>query len=66
MTHFKMPLKQWEGGGLDRIEYYQLYDVFNVKTHRQWIDRVLRIQKFFGLNDRIHLVFLFFTAEMLG
>lgn len=50
MTHFKMPLKQWEGGGLDRVEYYQLYDVFSVKTHRAWITRILRLQQFFGFK----------------
>lgn len=50
MTHFKMPLQQWEGGGFERVEYYQFYDVFSVKTHRQWINRLLRLQKFFGFK----------------
>lgn len=50
---FSVPKKGWaDNGGLDRLEYYNLYDVLNGKNHNQnvWIKKVIRIQKKLGIK----------------
>jgi hypothetical protein len=47
LENFPMPTDKWEQGGMNRLHYYNLYDVFNAKTHRGWraVQYALKIQK---------------------
>ena len=49
LEHFKMPRTNgnWNGGGMDRLEYYNFYDFFNALSKRGfvWINRFIRLQK---------------------
>ncbi|WPY97909.1 beta-1,6-N-acetylglucosaminyltransferase [Christiangramia sp. OXR-203] len=48
IENFKVPFRGWaNNGGLDRLEYYNLFDVFNYKDNRQirWINKALVYQK---------------------
>ena len=51
LEYFEIPAKRWgnENGGLDRIEYYHLYDTLDAKKHIKWIWRFVKFQK------KIHL-----------
>ena len=48
---FVMPHKGWVGnGGMDRIDYYNFFDLLNWKNEKQrkWIKRIVKIQKKIG------------------
>lgn len=47
-----MPNKNWKNGGVDRLKYYNFYDLFNVKSSfgRKWIRKTLRIQNIFRIK----------------
>ena len=47
MEFFKLPTPVWknQNGGLDRIEYYNLFDVINAKKYIKWLWLLVRIQK---------------------
>ena len=48
---FSMPYPVWPGnGGMDRLEYYNFYDVFNAKKNDKVIHGLLRLQKLFGIK----------------
>ncbi|MDR0866651.1 MAG: beta-1,6-N-acetylglucosaminyltransferase [Candidatus Symbiothrix sp.] len=47
----EMPRKDWpENGGMDRIAYYNFYDLFNAKKMGRLINLIIRIQKILGLK----------------
>jgi hypothetical protein len=53
LEYFKVPFKGWGGnGGLDRLEYFNLFDVFNYKsdTELRWINKALKIQRKIGFR----------------
>ncbi|MGZ2368711.1 beta-1,6-N-acetylglucosaminyltransferase [Ancylomarina sp. YFZ004] len=56
MGFFKMPAKCWRNGGMDRLEYYNLYDLFNAKSsfESKWIGRTRRIQKGLGFKRSVN------------
>jgi hypothetical protein len=45
LEHFKIPSERWSGGGIDRLENYNLYDTFNAKKSLKWINLIVRFQK---------------------
>ena len=48
LEYFEMPANRWIGnGGMDRINYFQLYDVFDAKKEKQnsYINKILTKQK---------------------
>jgi hypothetical protein len=56
MDHFKVPKLGWaNNGGMDRIEYYNFYDLLNGKKPKQkgLIKRLIRIQKKLGFKRSI-------------
>lgn len=58
ITYFNFPNSSsgWPGNnGLDRIEYYNFYDVWNAKIHKQFekIALAIRLQKRFGFKRAI-------------
>ncbi len=53
LEHFTMPAACWNQGGMDRIEYYNLYDALDAKKSISTILKVLNIQKKFGLKRRL-------------
>lgn len=50
LQYFKMPNKQWENGGMDRIELYNFYDVFDAKKRQYRINKLLEFQKKLGIK----------------
>lgn len=52
MQFMKLPTSTWTDGGLDRIKYYQLYDVMNPRTEFFWWlnPRVVRLQQRLGFE----------------
>lgn len=51
LNSFEVPFSGWaNNGGLDRIEYYNLFDLLDFKNPKQkpWINKFLDIQKRFG------------------
>ncbi len=52
---FKLPTIKWKNhnGGLDRFEYYNLFDIVNAKKHIKWLWLLIRIQKKIGLKRPI-------------
>jgi hypothetical protein len=52
LEYFEMPIASWSGnGGFDRINYFQLYDLFDAKKYKQR----LYIKKFVRLQKKINL-----------
>lgn len=45
LEHFKIPSERWSGGGIDRLENFNLYDTFNAKKSLKWINLIIRFQK---------------------
>ncbi|MCA6362101.1 MAG: hypothetical protein IM638_03635 [Bacteroidetes bacterium] len=53
LEYFEMPAACWAGnGGLDRINYFQLYDVFDAKKNKQkaYINKIVSLQKKLNLK----------------
>ena len=50
LEFFTMPADCWNNGGVDRIDYYNFYDLLNAKTSMHWIQKALAIQKKLGLK----------------
>jgi hypothetical protein len=52
LEHFPLPTKIWPGGGLDRIRYFQLFDVLDAKRHpfHSINGLVVRLQRMIGVN----------------
>ena len=53
LTYNKMPYKNWIHGGMNRVEYYNFYDVFDAKKDGQWIQRLLTWQKQIGFKRKL-------------
>ena len=53
LEYFKVPFDGWgNNGGLGRLEYYNLFDVFNYKDSQEvrWINKALSYQKKIGIK----------------
>jgi len=46
LEYFKLPTTRWAKGGMDRLEYYNAYDLFNAKSYwgEKCINKILSIQ----------------------
>lgn len=44
LRHEKLPNKNWFRGGMDRLMYYNLYDVLDAKKHKKLIRKIVRLQ----------------------
>ena len=55
LENFEMPTKWWKNGGMDRIRYFNFYDLFNAKTTigRIAVDILLIIQRILKVNRKI-------------
>jgi hypothetical protein len=56
INYFNFPDSRWLGnGGLDRIEYFNLYDIFNAKRSKEdlMIKKVVKFQKKIGFKRSI-------------
>lgn len=55
LEYFSLPAIAWknENGGLDRIEYYNFYDIINPWKHKKWLNRILNFQKRIGFKRKI-------------
>lgn len=56
IEHHNVPFSGWPGNdGMDRIEYYNFYDVWNAKIHNQFekIAFAIRLQKKIGFKRKI-------------
>ncbi|HEY9169353.1 MAG TPA: beta-1,6-N-acetylglucosaminyltransferase [Lutibacter sp.] len=45
LDYFELPDNQWPHGGLDRLEYYNLYDVLDAKKYRPYIFKLVNFQR---------------------
>lgn len=54
LTYFEMPANCWVNGGMDRVEYYNFYEYFNVKNlaGRFILKCILKIQKVFKIKRK--------------
>lgn len=52
IEYFPLPTDRWEYGGMDRFNFYQLYDLFNFKTPfgKSMIRITLKLQKLIGVK----------------
>lgn len=53
ITCNQMPYKNWIHGGMNRVEYYNLYDIFDAKKNGQWIQRLLTWQQQIGFKRKL-------------
>ena len=56
ISYFEVPKLGWaNNGGMDRLEYFNFYDVLDGKNPKQkgWIKRLFRIQKRLGFKRKI-------------
>ena len=53
LSHFEMPLKQWANGGMDRLEFYNLYDVMDAKKYRHYIFKFVKLQSKLNIKRSI-------------
>ncbi|WP_172443331.1 beta-1,6-N-acetylglucosaminyltransferase [Nonlabens agnitus] len=53
MSAFTMPAAGWKNGGMDRLKYYQFYDLFNARKSTLWISRFRRLQINLGFKRKI-------------
>ena len=51
---FEMPAKVWKNGGMDRILYYNLYDVIDAKgANGRFIKKFINFQKKYNIKRKI-------------
>lgn len=48
LQHVPLPTPEWTGGGMRRLEYYNLYDVLDGTRHKKWIERLVTLQEKLG------------------
>lgn len=53
LEYFKMPSPKLENGGLERLEYYNFYDLFNAKKYQYVITGLLMLQKIFNFKRSV-------------
>jgi len=53
LTCNRMPYKNWVHGGMNRLEYYNFYDVFDAKKSAHWIQRFISWQQKIGFKRKI-------------
>lgn len=53
LEHFSLPADCWDGGGLDRIRYFQPYDLIDAKRSMHRIRSLLRLQQRLGISRPI-------------
>lgn len=63
LEYFEMPSTEWEGGGMSRLEHYNLFDFFNAKTKagKKAIHLLQRIQFKFNFKRTIE-----FKQQLFG
>lgn len=49
---FPLPTERWTDGGMDRLLYYNFYDQFDGRRHRQTMERILNFQKKYRVRRR--------------
>ncbi len=56
LEHFEMPAVCWphDNGGMDRLAYYNFYDLFNAKKSMIWIKLFRQLQSKFGFKRPIN------------
>jgi hypothetical protein len=54
IEHFPLPSSRWAEGGLNRLNYFNLYDTFNRKTPlgKNLINASVKIQRFLGIRRK--------------
>lgn len=51
LDFFPLPAERWSGnGGLERIQYFNFYDLINAKKNKRWIDELIKWQKLLGIS----------------
>ena len=51
-SYFELPSNRWPNG-MDRIEYYNLYDILDAKKYRNYILKFVKLQKTLNIKRRI-------------
>lgn len=50
INYHELPSPKWPNGGLERLEYYNLYDVLDAKRYRHYIFKFVNWQRKLGLK----------------
>lgn len=58
LAYHEVPFKKWSGGGLNRLTYFHLYDVFDAKKYKKKIRKFVRLQMKLGLSRKFPKDFL--------
>lgn len=45
LNYHELPSSRWPNGGMDRLEYYNLYDILDAKKYRHYIFKFVKLQK---------------------
>ncbi len=53
LENFTLPSPCFNNGGMHRIEYFNLYDVFDAKRQLRWIQLFIRLQKKIGFKRKL-------------
>ncbi len=54
MEYFPLPNKIWENGGMDRLQYYNMYDFIDGKgKYQAYINKFINIQKKIGFKRQL-------------
>lgn len=53
LDHFTMPAKHWPHEGMDRLKYYNLYDVLDAKKYRHYIFKLVDLQRKYKIKRSI-------------
>lgn len=53
INHFEVPNAKWPNSGMDRLMYYNLYDLIDAKKHRHYIVKLNNLQRKYGVKRRI-------------
>jgi hypothetical protein len=52
-SHFELPSKYWFHGGMNRLEYYNLYDILDAKKYRKYIFKFIELQSKLNIKRSI-------------
>ncbi len=53
MENFPLPANCWAEGGMNRINFYNFYDLLDAKKHAYWIHKAIKLQRLLGVKRTV-------------
>ncbi len=53
LENFELPASVWNYGGMDRVEYYNFYDIFDAKKKQKLITDIIQLQQKYNIKRSI-------------